>query len=504
VPTTTLDKQMAKEAARIRDKILDNLAELGGNNVTHESGVAYHEGRQILIPELMSLKNAAKLLTAQAAAMEEDHEFQKVFPFRPWDGAYATQQVLTTIFGVGGQGKAQYDMFGNKYPPKFVNVEVAPGKEVRVPWGVVDFPLLEAEMATGYQNDPQKGALFQLKITCPKKYESQVEGLFIAIEQYLLHNSIYKGKAIVGVGKATREGFENPTFLDPQAIDPEKVAYAKDVFEQLTLAVWGPIRTAELQRRAGLKLNLKTLLYGPYGTGKSLAGGLTAKVASENGWTFVQCKTGSDDLNLVLRMAELYAPSVVFIEDIDILIETDPKKMADLLEQFDGVSSKNKEVMVLMTSNHVDSLSKGMTRAGRIDAAIEIGSLDVEGIQRLISSMFEPSMLDENIDWEAVYESMHEYEPAFIINTFAGAKNAGLIRTGSLEFTLTTEDFVAAANGLRTQHDTHSNAKIKPEADRLQGLMANLVRDEVRTVLDNTRVDFQEGGTVVKVEETAV
>jgi ATP-dependent 26S proteasome regulatory subunit len=159
---------------------------------------------------------------------------------------------------------------------------------------------------------------------------------------------------------------------------------------------------------------------------------------------------------------------------------------------------------VLMTSNHVDSLSKGMTRAGRIDAAIEIGSLDVEGIQRLISSMFEPSMLDENIDWEAVYESMHEYEPAFIINTFAGAKNAGLIRTGSLEFTLTTEDFVAAANGLRTQHDTHSNAKIKPEADRLQGLMANLVRDEVRTVLDNTRVDFQEGGTVVKVEETAV
>ena len=89
------------------------------------------------------------------------------------------------------------------------------------------------------------------------------------------------------------------------------------------------VKTADLQRSTGLKLNRKTLLYGPYGTGKSLAGGLTAKVAYENGWTFVQCKTGSDDLNLVLRMAELYAPAVVFIEDIDILIEEDPKKIQE-------------------------------------------------------------------------------------------------------------------------------------------------------------------------------
>lgn len=503
MPNNALEAKLAKEDRAKREEILNKLAELGGNRVTYESGIAYHDGREIKLPNTMTLKTAAKLLTVQAQAMEEEHEFSKTFPYRPWDGAYALQEVLKRVFGVGGQGKAQYDMFGTKYPPEFRNVEVAPGQEVRVPWGVLDFPLLEAEMKTGAELDPNRGALFRLSITAPKKYESQITGLFIAIEEWIKHNSIYKGKAIIGVGKLTKEGFENPVFLNPYAIDPEKVAYAQDVFAQLTMAVWGPIRTADLQRSAGIKLNRKTLLYGPYGTGKSLAGGLTARVATENNWTFIQCKTGDDDLNMVLRMAELYAPAVVFIEDIDILIDTDPKKMAELLEQFDGVSSKNKEVAVLMTSNHVDSLSKGMTRAGRIDAAIEIGSLDKPGIERLISSMFEEGTLDSDIDWESVYEAMADYEPAFIMNTFADTKKAAIIRTGSLNFTLTTEDFVAAANGLRNQHDTHSNAAERPSVDVASVVLGDLMEGAARKVLDNSMVDFRNDGRVLKVEDKA-
>lgn len=500
-PTTVQSAKQAKEDARIRARILDQLAELGGSRITQESGVAYHTGRQILLPEMMSLKTAAKLLVAQAAAMEEDHEFSKVFNYRPWDGAYALQETLKMVFGVGGQGIAQYDMFGTKYPPEYQNVEVAPGKEVRVPWGIMGFPLLEAQMHTGYSQDPQKGALFKLSITAPKKYEAQIEGLFIAVDEYLKKFSIYKGKCIVGVGRVTRQGFENPSFLDPNQIDPTKVAYRKEVFDRLTASVWGPIRTADLQRQSGGKLNKKTLLEGKYGTGKSLAGGLTARVASENGWTFIQCKTGDDDLHMVLRMAELYAPAVVFIEDIDILIDTDPKEMAKLLEQFDGVSSKNKEVMVLMTSNHVDSLSKGMTRAGRIDAVINIGDLDAEAIRRLISATFEPHQLSASMDFDKVQEAMAGYEPAFIMGTFSLTKSNAVIRTNSLDFELTTEDFVLAAETLRTQHDTHLNAEDRPFVDTVGTVIGGLVRDEVRSVLDNTKVNLRSDGEVIKIEE---
>lgn len=490
-----LEQQIAENDQRTRDAILDALAELGGNRTTYESGVAYHGGKQILLPTGMSLKVGAKLLTTQAAAMEEEHDFNNVFQCRPWDGAYALQEVLKRVFGVGGQGKAQYTMFGQRISPQFINVEVAPGKKVRVPWGMIDFPLLEATMTTNATIDPNRGALFALSIDAPKKYESQIEGLFIAVERWLKDNSIYKGKAIVGVGKVVPgQGFENPTFLDPDAIDPATVAYSEKVYNRLNLSVWGPIRTAQAQRDAKLKLNKKTLLYGPYGTGKSLAGGLTAKVATENGWTFIQCKTGDDDLNMVLKMAELYAPAVVFIEDIDILIERDPKEMAKLLEQFDGVSSKDKEVMVLMTSNHVDALSKGMTRAGRIDAAIEIGSLDVPGIQRLISATFDPETLDENVNWEEIYEAMAGYEPAFIMGTFSLTKSAAIVRTGQAKgFKLTTEDFVVAAETLRNQHDTHTNANERPPTESVSEVLGSLMEEAATKVLAHHRVEFPQG-----------
>jgi transitional endoplasmic reticulum ATPase len=488
-----------KADERKKAEILDKLRELGGGRITEESGIAYHQGRQILLPEGMTLKSAARLVTAQAKSMEEAHAFSKVFRYRPWDGAYALQETLREIFGVGGTGKAIHTFFGTN-PPEYRSVEVAPGEEVRIPWGLIDFPVLEAEIMTGATNDPQYGLLFQVTITAPKKYEPQINGIWMAVEEYLKRNSIYKGKAIVGVGRLGRDGFEYPTFLDPKATDPAKVAYRRDVFDRLNSSVWGPIRTASLQRAAGMKLNRKTLLYGPYGTGKSLAGGLTARVATENGWTFIQCKTGEEDLQKVLKTAELYAPAVVFIEDIDVLIESDPKKMSELLEQFDGVSSKNKEVMVLMTSNHVDSLSKGMTRVGRIDAAIEIGSLDREGIERLISATFSPDMLGDDIDYEAIFEAMEGYEPAFIMGTFNLTKSNAIVRSESLDFQLSTEDFVLAADTLRNQHDTHRAAEDRPAVDTFGQSMATVVSNEVRRELQSHKVDFQDAGQIVTVE----
>ena len=78
------------------------------------------------------------------------------------------------------------------------------------------------------------------------------------------------------------------------------------------------------------------------------------------------------------------------------------------------------------------------------------------------------------------------------------------VDTGDPLESCTTEDFVAAANGLRTQHDTHTNAKIRPESETLSGALGALVTGEVRKVLDNSKVDLREDGVVVKVEENVV
>lgn len=506
---------------------LAKLRQIGGAKITEESGISYHSGKQILLPEGMSLKQAAKLVQAQAISMEEVHNFTKVFKYRPFDGAFALQETLREIFGLSGTGKTIHTMFGSQ-PPQYINVEVGPGAEIKVPWGHIDFPPFEGTFILGASHDPQYGMLFQVTCSAPKKYEPEIEGLWIAVEDTLRRKSIYKGKAIVGVGRVTREGIENPSFLDPYAINPESVAYSDEVFESLRASVWGPIRTADLQRAANLKLNRKTLLYGPYGTGKSLAGALTARTAVNNGWTFIQTKVGDEDLDKVLKTAELYAPSIVFIEDIDTLVEADPKKLAELLEMFDGVSSKTKEVMVLMTSNHAGTLPKGLWRVGRIDSAVEIGSIDQDAIRRLIMHSFEEtepydgtvdhgvyeemskelqpsdfrmpggSQLSGDVNFERVFESMEGYEPAFIKGTFDLAKSNAVIRSESLQFKLTTEDFVIAANTLRNQHESHVNAADRPAIDKVGEVFKELVVEAASKSLSEHQVDMDDGQILVK------
>ena len=265
------DKKFSDKDAKARVlETLRHLRRLGGGALTEETGIAYHPGKQILLPEGMSLKQGAKLLTAQAISMEEIHAFQKTFRYRPYDGAYNLQEVLKEIFGLSGTGKAIHTLFGTQ-PPRYVNVEVDKDTEVRVPWGHIDFPLLEGMFITGVSNDPVYGMLFEVTCQAPKKYEAEINGIWVALEERLKANSIYKGKAIVGVGKVSKEGVTAPSFLDAYAIKPASVAYKQTVFDRLVASVWGPMRTAEIQRQEGMKLNRKTLLHGPYGTGKSLA-----------------------------------------------------------------------------------------------------------------------------------------------------------------------------------------------------------------------------------------
>lgn len=487
--------QLSKEQ---NQKTLQLLRELGGGKVTEESGIKYHDGKEILLPRGMTKKQAAKHLHAAAVNEEEIHAFSKIFKYRPYDGAYALQETLRELWGVSGTGKTIHTFFGSQ-PPEYREIEIGVDETVRVPWGAIDFTPMEGTFYTGFETDPTYGALFQVTLNCPKKYAEEVEGLWIAVADTLKERSIYKGKAIVGVGRQTREGFENPSFIDPFKIDPAKVAYKQEVFDQLQSGCWGVMANADLIRARGGKVGKKLLVYGPYGTGKTLAGGLTARRAVENGWTYIQAKSGDEDLGKVLKTAELYAPAVVFYEDIDILAENEPDKMAKLLEMFDGLSSKGKEVMVLMTSNKVDVLNRGMSRPGRIDRLIEIGDLDRIGVERLIRALFPAEDLADDINFDELVEAMDGYAPAFIMGTFEAVIDNAVIRTGSTTFKLETIDFVTAARSYRPQFDLHMNAADKPETESLRKVLKSLLQEAHDDTLEERRVNLRSGDIEVKL-----
>lgn len=492
--TTSMQNDLVKMQEESNQATYNALVELGGHKVTEESGITYIPQTYIGLPSLpqkMTKAQGGKLLLSAAANEEKIHMFRRVFKFRPWDGANALQNALKKFFGTTGEGKSTYSFFGEN-PPEKITITTGINEEVQVPWGAIDFPLFEGTLHTGVTTDANYGDLFLLTVEAPKKHGEAIDGLFAVVQRELEENSIYKGKAFVGVTE--------PLFMDPYKIQRHKVVYSDEAFIRLENKVWGVIRHADLLRAEGLSINSKVVLHGPFGTGKTLALGLTAQEAVQEGWTFIQCHTGKDDLEKVLKTAALYAPCVVGVEDIDVLAKAGAEDAnSRLLELFDGLSVKNSEVMIVMTSNGAADLHKGMLRAGRVDATIEIGALDRAGVERLIKVNIPAGKLDENINWAAVHEAMDGYAPAFVKETFVSAQQASIIRMGSRDYRINTSDLVAAALMLRPQHELHDQAKSKSDEPTIEQLFGRIVVNE----LESRRVDRHNDGRIVKAEDPA-
>ena len=375
--------------------LLDTLRKLGGRQITDQSGIRDHKETFVAKPEPMSTAQLADLAVKAARADEEETQFSRTFQYRPWDGAHAFQSALMKAFGHSGNGVPTQSMFG-KQPPRRITIEVGPGQTTQIPWGEIEFPILGGTFELGGSFDAEWGPLFQLTFSGPKKKEAEVEGIFKLVQDELESYSIYKGKAI--------NGADMPQYLDPSTVDRKNVVYAKEVERSLIGLLWHPLRYTKEARKQNISLKRSILLGGAYGTGKSLAAMLTAQEALNNGWTFIQCRPGKDDLDQVMKTAQLYQPAVVFYEDVDtIAANGEPLAVQKLLDTFDGISSKGTELIVVLTTNHVDRIHKGMLRPGRMDGVIEIGPMDSYAAARLMLSKLDGKLAGDPEEMNRLY-----------------------------------------------------------------------------------------------------
>jgi transitional endoplasmic reticulum ATPase len=262
-------------------EVMQRLAQLGGSRFTEEDII--FSGNKLVVPESMTLKDVRSYIDKKIAADDELVNVFRDFQYRPWDGAYATWRVFTETFGA--LGHKGHSSFWGEEPPKFITINTSATETEQVPWGVFSIPLLpQVQFATGIQVHEEYGRLFRLVAATPRKYRAQVEGIFSLIEEYLRNNSIYRGKAF--------DGKEDPEFLDLSGVDRDQVVYSAEVDVQLEANIWSVMRHTEQLRQNHIPRKRSALLYGPYGTGKTLAGFLTAQVAEENGWTCVYVRPG--------------------------------------------------------------------------------------------------------------------------------------------------------------------------------------------------------------------
>jgi hypothetical protein len=488
------EKQPVSQRALNTDELLDRLAEAGGK-LTAEEDVLF-KGTKLVIPEVMNLADAARFINEKISEDEREMEFNRVYNFRPWDGARATMRALKVAFGMVSQ-RVTPGFFGDS-PPKLITINIGVNETEQVPWGRMAIPMLPGmDFDLGSVNHPEHGILFSISATGPRKYRHHVEGVFNLIGRELERESLYRGKAF--------DGQSNPEFLDLSTVSRDKVIYAEDVMTQLEANVWSLIRYTDKMEKLGISLKRAVLFEGPFGTGKTLGAFLTAQIAVQNGWSFIYCRPGRDNLRAVMATARLYQPACVFFEDVDTVAASDSgtgDHVTELLDIFDGIQSKGTKILCVLTTNNVDTIHKGMVRPGRLDAMIHIGALDINGIERMGKAVLDPSFLDEDVDWQVVGEAMVGFLPAFVKEALERAVRYSVARNEGEPSVLSTADFVAAAEGLRPQLDLMNDADDTAPRDPLGIAMEK----SLANALNRTNLQLDEDGIslVAKGEENAL
>lgn len=455
-------------------KILEQLDKLGQTRVTEEN--LKFEGNTFVLPEAMrgDLGMAIRFLEELRKAEEEKYAFHRMYDYLPMDGAAAFSRAMQRVFGTQGVGKKIKTMFGD-IPPTYVTVKINLNEEIQVPWHRIVFQPLGAQFdLSGWYDDEKDMAFFRIAVECPRKNRRHVEGFLQVIENELRERSIYRGKAI--------DGAMDPHFVDVHAVDPSRVVYTRTVQRDLD-AVWASIDHAEELRAKGIPLRHAVLLEGPYGSGKSLAGSLTGQKALAAGWTYILVRANDDPFK-ALQIAELYAPSVLWIEDLDVhgANTSNRRDISELLEALDGVNRKGKSVLTGFTTNFVTDIEKGVVRSGRIDTLIHVGAMDPDGYEKLIKILVPEEDL-KDVDFKKVTKAFDGYMPSTAVQAIHRAQRHAVV-DGKTH--ITTDELVAAADSVRPQFELVEGLR---EAQHQELTIDEKIADQFKDTLNRTTVD---------------
>lgn len=457
---------------KIQSQILNTLAELGGKLVG-EDDIEFGTKFQIPHQYEADLGAAIKYLTAYKEQQNEPTRFSRTFPYKPWDGAVAVMNAFQKHFGTRG---VQISSFFDQ--PEMVSVPIDVDEQIQVPWGKLAVPAFRGVMRLGATRDDEGNVVFRIVVDTPKKNEGAVQGLWLLIEQELRENSIYRGKAF--------DGADMPKFLDLRAFEEDKVIYNDITLHQLDANIWTPIKRPEVLAKAGVSKKRAILLKGTFGTGKTLAAMWTAVQCQLAERTFIMCNPKDNNIFEVLQTAAMYQPACVFVEDIDKQTSSgDDQTVSEYLDMFDGLTSKGKDLIVVLTTNNPERIHKGMLRPGRLDAVIEIGHYDRKATERMIRSLFDAQMLHSELDFDTIYEALEGFTPAFIKETCEKVKLYSIARAGGeVKTPYETLDFQAAAEEMRAHYDLHTGANEGKKPDSFSVALKKQVQD----VLENAKI----------------
>jgi len=280
-----------------------------------------------------------------------------------------------------------------------------------------------------------------------------------------------------------------------EAIDLHSLRGLDDIIESLEANIIVPLEHDDLSVEFGIRPKRGVLLAGPPGTGKTtvgraLAHRLKSKFFLIDG-TFI---SGTDDfyrkISRVFEAAKQNAPSIIFIDDSDIIFENkeDFGLYRYLLTMLDGLEGEsNKRICVMMTTMDVASVPAALIRSGRIELWLETRLPDRDARTHILNDHanklpkeIRPTNLDSLAD---------------VTDGLTGADLRRLIEDGKIliaydkarkiQLADINSYFVKAVDGIRKNKEIYADAENKSRAkaeDEPSSELSSMMRMAMRSL----------------------
>ena len=418
--------------------------------------IGRHNKGVIVLPEKLTEEEAVYWLSMRVKEQNQQVAVNERIPGYPVDVAHALGLACMEMFGF--RELKNTGMFGQN-PPQFITVPTDhKGGTVNVFIGKFTIPGTEGAIQSG--RDFNDALVIAGKLR--QKDLAKLKDLISLTKEKLRSDSLFKGKAFRVHMEEQTEGFPptskqtmaNPEFLDVDRLPANLIL--KDMTTKLIRAsLWTPIRQSDRTRERGVKLRRGILLFGAFGTGKTLTAFQTAKLCQENGWTFIYVNNVKE-LQEMYRFAARYAPAVVFAEDIDRVVTEHGESGVNMLNNvLDGLDTKNSEVISVLTTNFIEKLPQSLMRPGRFHTIVEYEKPDAQVAARLVEQFAADDLDLADYDAELIGAQLDGQIPATIAEVVQRAKLFSIDRNvtagaDGAELKLTTEDLLASAYSMRT------------------------------------------------------
>jgi AAA+ superfamily predicted ATPase len=369
---------------------------------------------RIVLPEGMTHDEAITRISADKELLhygEKSVTIEEIIHRFPFEAAYALSKAIKELHGAAIGHDIQLPT-GGTIQTKLIGVPISATESVQVPWGPFHLPDIEGEFET-LQDIVNGMVVMKLLARVKRKYQDKVKQLADRTRELAEKESIYRGKAVM-VQFRDKDGeldIVPPTFMDLSG--DHTVIFSEQVMREIKVNVLVPIKHPELIKKLKIPTKRGVLLYGEYGSGKTLTARWMAKEATAVGRTFIYVKNAAE-LGDALRFASHYSPAIIFGEDIDrVMFGLRTQQMDQVLNTVDGVDSKNFDIITVLTTNNLNMIHPAFLREGRTDTIIEIDRPDLQAAEALVRH-FGANLIPAEERLGSLATKLQDRSPAFI------------------------------------------------------------------------------------------